>query len=108
MRSWAEALSELERADFEVGRAVDAAAAHPWMELRENILHILSGLPLVEAGAIERVRLVQAAERGRELQGKWRRTREILCTEAENAYATQLLVRALAPERRGRLVNLQI
>lgn len=108
MPGWAEALRELERADFEVGRAVDAEAAQPWMRLRETVLCELNRLPVAEAGATEMVRLVQAAERGRELQGKWRRTREILCTEAENAYAAQLLVRALAPERRGRLVNLQV
>lgn len=108
MRGWAEALCELERIDFEVARAADATAAEPLMLHRHNLLRELNRLPLTEAGSTERVRLVQAAERGRELQGRWRRTREILCTEAENAYAAQLLLRALAPERRGRIVNLHV
>jgi len=106
-RSWDGALKELERADFELARLNDPQAAAPWMERRAMLIGELSRMPAASAQPRERLRLVQAAGRGARLEAQWRTHAAQLRAEAENLYASQLLVKAMAPERRGRHFSLE-
>lgn len=108
MRSWAEVLSELERVDFELELCADAGIALAWQERRARTIDELSEMEIAGLGNAEVVRLAQAMERGRRLLRDGVNARERLQTDAEDLYKTQLLLRALAPERRSSLVNLRV
>jgi len=101
MRDWPEVLTELERIDFELARAACSDVAGRWMEQRSGVMNEMSGLPVSRAGRQELVRLAHAAARGRELESTWQIQKTQMRLEAEDLYAAQLLLKSVAPERRG-------
>ncbi len=106
-RSWEDTLKELERADYELARLNDPHAAAPWMERRAVLIGELSHMPAASAQPRERFRLRQAASRGAELESQWRKHAEQLRSEAGDLYASQLLLKTIAPERRGSHFSLE-
>jgi hypothetical protein len=105
VRSWTEVLGELERVDFELARTT--AADGPWMTMRSGLMRELTTLPTCEVGRAERLRLAQAVERTRQLQETWHAARKSMQSEAEDLYASQLLLRALQPANRQSHISLQ-
>jgi hypothetical protein len=107
VRGWAELLCELERIDFELARQEDVDAAEVWLRQRAELLGELNELPEGSAGRSELVRLSSAAQRGAALSATWRARKAQMRAEAENLFAAQLLLKAVAPERRGQHFSIE-
>lgn len=101
MRGWAELLSELERIDFELARQERADLCEVWMAQRATLLEEINKQPAGSAGKSDLVRLRGAAARGAAMEESWMARKAQMRAEAENLFAAQMLVRAVAPGRRG-------